>query len=60
MVVVVRVPGGDKLRAQKGRVTGCQKHIDDAEADITKKGVTAKSHHKQLEKLAKEMAKDGG
>ena len=51
--------GGDKLKKVKASVARLQKEIADVEQEATKKGVQVKSGLKNLEKLKKDMVKDG-
>lgn len=51
--------GGDKLKKVKSNVSRLQKEISEVEQEATKKGVQVKAGHKNLEKLKKDMAKDG-
>eukprot|EP00798_Chlamydomonas_sp_ICE-L_P016662 gene16662-22916_t len=50
--------GGDKLKKQRTRVSNMRKDIDDAEADVTRKGVQAKAGVKAVDRLKKEITKD--
>ena len=51
--------GGDKLKKQKAAVAKLRKDIDDAEAEATRRAVQAKSHAKTVERVRKDLAKDG-
>jgi structural maintenance of chromosome 4 len=51
--------GGEKLRKQRALVAKLGKALEELEADATKKGVQVKSSQKQLDKLCKEIGKQG-
>ena len=51
--------GGEKLRKQRALVAKLGKALEELEADATKKGVQAKNSQKQLDKLRKDIGKQG-
>lgn len=51
--------GGEKLKKQKALVAKLGKALDELEKGSTKKGVQVKSSQKQLDKLRKDIAKQG-
>ena len=51
--------GGDKLKKVKGNVSRLMKEICEVEQEATKKGVQVKAGLKNLDKIKKDVAKDG-